>query len=277
MLKFKFGEVIISFEEEDFKVEKRTSKHTGKELTDYEIEMKLRGKENRDWLNESIKKNLYKLNNNEDIVDKYEGKIISHSYSSQSNIYNYKIKLFEKEDLEIKKLVIDDLELEPYEYEEEYIPILQQNEYLKIHFKAKVNYSKFMKLFNSDLNSEPNSEPKYFEVTREGINDNIVNMRFGRIIWSNLEDTEKVKIDIYLFEKFYDHNRENSLGKKQPKFDNLIDKTVYKNKLFDILIDYLIDEDILSKAKFKELKEKAKEKRNEGIFELREVSDVDKY
>ena len=269
MLKFKLGEKIIDFEEESVEEEKSFSKHTEKELTDYKIEIRLQGAENRDWFEESIKNNLYKLDNNEDIIAKYKGQVISSSSSSQSDLYNYTIKLFEKENLNIEKLIIGDLELEPYEYGEEYNSTIQQDEYLQIDVKSEVGYSEFMKLYTS--------ESKYFKVIRKGINENPVDMRFGKVIWSDLEDTEKIKIDFRLVEKVYDDNTENSLGFNQPEVNHLIEKTAYKNKVFDILINHLIDEDILSKAKLEEFKEEAQEAMPDEAFKFVEVNDIDRY
>lgn len=268
MLKFKIGEEIINFKNGNIKEEKNISKHTEKELTDYQVELNLQGIEDRDWFEENIKNNLYKLDNNEDIIAEYKGKIISSSSSSRSDVYNYTIKLLEKENLDIEKLVIADLELQPYEYKEEYNPKIQ-DEYLYIDVKAKVNYNEFLKLYTS--------EPTYFEVIRKGINENPVDMRFGKLIWSKLEDTKKIKIDFVMVEKAYDDSKESSLNINQPEVNNLIEETAYKNKLFDILIDYLIDENILSKSKLEEFNEKVKGSMSEEAFKFVEVNDVDKY
>lgn len=269
MVKFRIGEKIIDFEERSLKEEKSFSEHTGKELTDYKIEIRLQGTENRDWFEESIKNNLYKLDNNEDIIANYKGQVISSSSSRQSDLYNYTFKLFEKENLDIEKLIIGNLELVTYEYEEKYNDTIEQDRYLSIDAKAEVDYSEFIKLYTS--------ESKYFEVVREGINDNPVDMRFGKVIWSKIEDTEKIKIDFVMVEKIYDDSEGSSLNINQPEVNNLIRESAYKNKLFDILIDYLIDEDILSKTKLKEFEEKVKDSMSEEAFKFVEVNDVDKY
>lgn len=170
MLKFRLGEKIIEFEEESFQEEKQVSKHTEEELTNYKIKISLKGIENKDWIEDNINNIFYKLDENDNVIGEYNGKIKSSSFSNQSDVYNYTIKLFEKENLDIEKLVIGDLEIEPYEYEEEFTSMMHQDEYLRMDVKSEVNYSEFMKLYTS--------EPKYFEIIREGINENpVVNVK----------------------------------------------------------------------------------------------------
>ena len=230
MLEFKIGEQSIYFEDKDVQEEKKVSKHTDKELCNYEIEVRLEGEENRDWFENKLDNTWYKIDDNE-VIGEYNSKMISSSFSDQSDIYNYRIKLTEKEILKIDKLIVGELEIEPYQYDERYDKLEQDDEALIINGKSEAIYDDFLEQYLS--------KEKYFNVVRQGINEQTINMRFGKVTWSRIEDTEKIKIDFTLVEKNYDINSNNS-SLFNPEFNNMMWETAYKSKLLDELIEYLI-------------------------------------
>src|SRR5690606_9154689 len=100
-------------------------------------------------------------------IRKYNIMNTSYSYSNNTDGRIYSFKLSEKENIKIKKLLIEDIELIPYEYEE-----TLSDGAIIIH--AKVSVTKDI----ADRIEGFKNEEEYFTVIRDGINENPIKMRF---------------------------------------------------------------------------------------------------
>jgi hypothetical protein len=173
----------------------------------------------------------------------------------------------ENEKLEIEKLLIDDFEVIPYIYGEE----IEEDKGNGLRIKAIVetsndNWLKIKKMWHNG---------EYYLVTRLGISNAVKEMRFGRVIWSQNEN--KIKIEMYLFDKIYDENDSWSVFGDilQPQVNNIEIKLLENLKTIDNLLALLLEKGIITN----EEKENVMLIDNEKLdfLEFFEVGDLDKY
>lgn len=214
---FEIGEIKVETRITDRTVFK--SKHTGNDLEKIEIEYSVR---RRTSIPDEVKSDdgkMWKVGNSR------------HSYTEGVPVYNYALELEEQEKLDIDKLILDDIELEPYLFEEE-----AKKDGLLITARVKVIRDTWNKIIEIT-----NRENIYFPVIRQGISTEPVEMRFGKIIYS--ENEEEVKFRIILVEKVEDDKR---LGIFQPELPNMKTKIIQNLYGFEELVQILKEKDMLS-------------------------------
>ena len=121
----------------------------------------------------------------------------SYSYSDGSDIRTYRWSLEEKEELRIDKLVLGDLELSPYQYEEEI-----KDDVLTIKARFHLTMAELTSVHALMRGGE------CFSVVRKGINPEPRMMRLGRGLWS--QDEDEVKQELILVDQVFDTRREFS-------------------------------------------------------------------
>jgi len=278
MINFKFGDKKINFDENKDYVRKfpEKSKHTGKELTDFEIDMKIKGEKKqakfKDIIQNSTEEPIQRLDENENIIGEYTGKIRRTSFSgghSPDTVYEMTIELLEQENINIDKLIIEDIETEPYEYTEKFNSI-RNNDYLRIDTKISIsNKEDFNKLKELIFHGD------YFTVIRKGINKKSVNMRFGKVIWSQEENIKK--IDFTLIEKKHDELSESTLGIYQPQIPNIEDNLAYKSKFLEELVELLKNKNLITEDEIDMIEDKVESSLIDEVFEYSQVDDIDNY
>ncbi|WP_342540402.1 hypothetical protein MHI39_24130 [Heyndrickxia sp. FSL K6-6286] len=197
-------------------------------------------------------------------IKKYKIVNISYSYSNHSDDRTYSFELSEVEEIQINKLLIEDMELTPYEYEETFDDA--------IIIQAKVRVTKDIADRIEELSQ---SEDKYFSVIREGINKKPIKMRFGQNIWSEHENNI-IKYRLVIVEDKYDTEDDVSRPLYYPEIQNIQSITLYHKTYIELLADLFVEKGLLSKAEIEGLKEKAKVEKNKYERYIYQVKDVDK-
>lgn len=199
-------------------------------------------------------------------IRKYNISNTSYSYSNNSDARKYTLELSEVENIKIDKLLIEGIELTPYEYEE----TLSEG---AIIINAKVNVTKDIA---NRIEGLYKIEEKYFNVIRKGISENPIKMRFGKNIWSEYED-EVIKYRLIIVDKKYD-TEENDIGRpfNYPELQNIQDMTLYHKSYNELLADLFVEKGLLSKEEIEKLKEKADIEKNKYVRYIYKVKDVDK-
>lgn len=248
------------------------SPYTNNTLYKYEISFIVKGTQNNTNLLEL--KNKVNQGHSDLIIEGQNFEIDDSSYSyrdmfNDENIeYHHTWMLSQIESKTINNLIISGVNISPYFYEEEI-----DHESLIIFFNSEVSYELFEEL--NKIKLEKNNE--YFSVVREGINDTVVEMRFGQIIWSHDSTTDKVKFKATLVEKSYDKNSDNSFSLFDPEFYNMQDSIAENKETLYNLINILLEKDIISNAELEELKNISEERLYKRKLDFYKVKDLDKF
>lgn len=238
------------------------SKHTDNNLEKLNLQIKFRG--NPSDFREALDNRVLEVDSNNEVIKEYEVNNSSYSYSGQqtpNTIYSFNVDLVEVEDLNVEKLLIEDIELPVYEYAEEY-----KDDSLRIDAKAKVSYEKLDKLREIEKSKD------YFEVVRQGISEEKKEMRFGKVVWSKHD--EFTKHDMVLVEKSYDKGNKLPLP-NDPELSNIMSRLAFEVTFLDQITDLLVSKEIISKDELDEIEEEASSKVNERKREFYLVGDID--
>lgn len=247
-----------------------TSPHTNTKLKKLEVSALIEDEEQ-----EAIEDNLiYARDHNVIEVDtdnnrarNYEIINFSYNYQEVSNVLNYVIEILEVEELEAEKLKIDDIELTPYAYSEKYD---EDRKAILITAKAIVT-----KKTAALLEEKSYNHYSYYSVTREGINKEPINMRFGRNVWSTHEKEDSLKYEVVLIEDKYDTGDNQVTLTDYPVLQNLQNLTVYQQSYIELLENLFLEKELLTEEEIKQLKKEAKTAEKKNRKYLFQVHDVD--
>lgn len=268
-MKIKFGEIILNKLDSDIQNEEyKYSNLYDVELHSFDMRMQVKGTSKDRFekvLKESCDGGVYQLDENDEVMREY--KVYNKSCSYRGNIddeitvYNYQLNFEEVINREIESLDIDELNVIPYEYEEEY-----DNGIIII---AKIKLTKEeMDIFNSIKDG-----PKYFDVIRNGISNKTIKMRFGKNIWS--EDNGIFKLGIVLVEEVYDKYNAGNFDLSELEIRKLIDIVSYQRNFNNELLKILLDKDIVTEEEINDLKLKSEKEINESRRQIYKVEDLD--
>ena len=182
------------------------------------------------------------------------------SYGEAAGVHTYTLILREAEELSLRALLLDEIELHPYEYREE-----AASGGLRIRAKIVGTEAEVLRLRELVL------ERDGFAVVRLGIQDEPRRMRLSVEDWSEFEDRVKYRITL-----------------TDPGFDTLPDDEVeevegessraalafYANYL-ERLAEMLVRKNLLTRQELMELRSAARAEPGVGRHELWRVSDVD--
>jgi len=193
-VKFRLGSQELEADCDDLSSTK--SKHTDVDLRQCEIEFEVLGEQESTAILDRLADKQSLVSLDEEGKPEITWLIGNSSYSYQESpgpdvIYTHRWTLTEKEELVIQSLTVDDLELKPYFYSEEF-----ESELLFVRARVRVNDSELKKL--RQLVRQRN----YFSVIRNGINTKPCLMRMGQSVWS--QDGDAVKYQLLLVDKAYD-------------------------------------------------------------------------
>jgi len=255
----------------NFEKKKFISKHTGRELLEISFRCDMQGIDERDWLLRILnsKEIMVMLTSGEKPNRFIQGEAsynYSTTYPDEPTIYTHNVSLREKEIIDVKIIKIDDLVLEPYVYEEEESSDTQ----IEIEFKVVVNKRQREKLIQMLY-----SEKEYFNVIREGIDDNPREMRFGLPEWSRIKNKNEYKYRLILID--YNPNEKQFPIPNKTVFDNLMIKYTKTKMTLDMLIERMKEKKILKEDDiYLDLKEKDEWKKFcEMHHDLYYIFDVD--
>ncbi|MBX7174389.1 MAG: hypothetical protein K1X72_25680 [Pyrinomonadaceae bacterium] len=237
------------------------SEHTNKSLRWMEVSFQVSGS---DVFNEIRKNKIIKTISEDGEEFNWKVKELSHSYTQGKSDYQLLWDLSEIESLTLEKLLIGNLELKPYYYNEEF-----KNNCLFITALVKLTTDEFEKLksiYFGDI---------YFPVIRQGINEEPKDMRFGKCIWSKNE--EIVKFKIYLVDKNLDNEDESKLGLFEPELSNLKNMLVVNMEKLGNLLKVLEKKNLLTSEEIEQIKEISDEDYNVRFLHFSQVVDIDAF
>lgn len=234
------------------------SKSTGRELNNYRFEIKVIGKEKFEDFKRQMKKYkenyINQIDSSGNVLAKFNIGNWSYRYynefDSEDMSYLCDVEIIQGEEVKTDVLIIEGVKNEVLKYKEEYD---EYNDAIIITAVIK-NTEEQRKKINDLI-----GDKKYFKVVRLGISDAILEMRFGKTIWSKHENF--IKRNIILVEKKYDES--NILNEHKPllwpEMNNIMTmlakNVVYINNLERILKD----NSIISEENIAEIKEKVNE------------------
>jgi hypothetical protein len=264
LMRFKLGpkEFIADVEE----LQPIVSPHTGQPLQQIETEFEV--------MDEQENKELLDLRDGKEPLSSVaDGKIwnignSSYSYQDSGDdhvLYTHRWTLTENEQLTIEKLIVGDIELEPYSYKEVF-----ENGSLVIH--ARVLFTNEQKDALNKLKRDP--ERPYFPVVRQGIDNQPRLMRLGQTLWSRNDD--EIKYQLVLVDKAYDDTK-TSPGILQPQFpimQNMVATTV--EYLLE-LTNLLVTKGVITAEEQKKLDKTSDDKIDARLEEFDQVRNLDDW
>lgn len=182
------------------------------------------------------------------------------SYGESSGVHTYGLILREAEDLSLEALIIDSMELHPYEYREETL-----DEGLTIWAKMVGTHADVTRI-NRLIRTRQS-----FPVIRRGIQDTPREMRLGVAEWSEYED--RIKYRLVLVDRDITEGMRIELGRIQEQNDRAA-FGFYAN-LVDRLTDLLVERGAISKQELDAIRDAARTQPGVARHEVWRVSDVD--
>ena len=250
----KFDDKKIEVKEEYIKTV--NSKSTGNELNTYRFKIRVAGKEKfedfKNTMNIFKEKSIIQIDDNDNILAKYNVGTWSYRYynefDSEDTNYLCDVEIIQIEELKTDILIIEGIENEVLRYKEEF-----DNHNNAIIIQAVIkNTEEQRETINKTIGNN-----KYFKVIRPGINNNILEMRFGKTIWSKHEDY--IKRSIVLVEKQFDDN----IGIKKPllwpELNNMMDILAKDTVYIEQLERILKNNNLITDDNIKEIKAKVEE------------------
>jgi hypothetical protein len=182
------------------------------------------------------------------------------SYGEAGGVHTYGLILREAEELSLEALVIDGMELHPYEYREE---VLEDG--LTIWAKVVGTHADVTRL-NRLIRTRGT-----FPVTRRGIQNEPREMRLGVAEWSEYED--RIKYRLVLVDREISEELRAELGRIEEQ--NTRAALGYYVNLVDRLADLLVERGVLSRSEVDTLRESARAHPGVARHEVWHVADVD--
>jgi hypothetical protein len=246
--------------EADFRITgSMISKFTNKQLSLAEISFVLYSKMESEIVNKVLQNGKEIFIGEEPNDKKWIIEQNSNSFTVGTTRYSYNAKIREFEQLNIEKLIIDDVEICPYNYIEEI-----SSDALIIDFKVEGNPDTINKIRKMRISK------KYYKVLRKGISDEIKTMRFGRMIeWSKNVETGIIHQMFNLVEDKYDQNNDKVQIASNLHIDKLINENIYLKEMIDYYGKILIKNKLINEADLAE--------RTKGIFEDQSILVYDYY
>lgn len=253
------------------------SEHTGKVLKEYKFESTFTehvddsafSKKFRNFLDKS-KEIPFEIANDLE-TGQYLVKNYNYSSSNSSmddyttNTYTFKIEVKEAEELNLKRLLINDIEYKVLRYSEK----IEQNNSIVINTILKLSEEE-----KEIITKLQRAEQIYFNVNSLGIRDYSLVMRFGKIYWSKREGYYKA--DVTLVEDKYDEEKNDVFNRMFVEQSNLIAKLSEQIEYNKSLEGILIEKNLLSEKDVIEINKKAKENYRNNVWQFTLIEDVEK-
>lgn len=244
------------------------SPFTDKEIHTFSMTINVSNNKKEEFDYAISKNDVFRIDDNGNDICQYKVKNNYCSYigseHNENTIYTYNLSFKQVDKLELEALIFSGLTLYPYYYEESY------DDGVIIEAKVKVTKEEL-----ETINSLQDNHDNYFEVLRQGINDKILSMRFGKTIWSEHESF--YKINLILVEKSYDDIDNQRADLFQPELYNMKDKVANLSAFSDELVRLLISKEILSKEDVDVIKGNINNRFNDEYRKLYKVTDIDEY
>lgn len=182
-------------------------------------------------------------------------------YSEGDPTRVHDLEIEEMENLQVQRLTLGDLAIEPYSYEERFV-----DDTLAISARALLSEAQHAEM--KDLWQSTD----VFPVIRYGIDDEPRQMRFGMCYWSRHDDG--IKIDLQLAEKTA-QDPPSRIASAFAWMKPLIGQVAENNGLIDALLEVLIEEGVLTGEQVSKTRGKALEGLWDRRYELFRIEDID--
>ena len=238
------------------------SPHTGRELQELHGWMTTPDPAEHEWLAARLRALPERPLRSTDEAGEFAGKwIVSwNSYAEAAGVHTYALILREEEELSLEALVVDDLELHPYEYREQMV-----GEGLTVWAKLVGTEEDLEALRRKIGGREP------FPVIRRGIREEARPMRLGVGEWSVFEDRVKYRVILVDAEM----NEETRLELARIEEENSRAALGYYENFIERLADLLVRRGVLSPEEILALREESRASPGGGRREFWRVADVD--
>ncbi len=178
--------------------------------------------------------------------------------------YYHEILIEELEDLQIDCLLIDDLVLRPYFYEEEF-----DCDDLSVKSRVMVSPDQDARL------RMMMKDDSYFLVRRRGINEVPREMRFSNtILWSR--HGNKFKYELILVDRSYDEQDRPLARLFQPQMSRMQSAVAAQAEMVEAMLETMVTRKYLTEGDVAEMRKKAAERvwdRRREFFEVRDIDD----
>lgn len=182
---------------------------------------------------------------------------------------SFEVDLVEAEELVCTLLEIADFKFIPRHYGEEFT-----DEALLAHFEVDLD---------ADANStfqafvaEKRSAGEYFPVRRIGVNPDTISMRFGLVVWQQLENGARRHL-VFLVSEEGDDERWSSGNANDALIDRLGRRALNTDTKVELLIDALIAAGAISAETAQTLRSDSESAYKSRRLELREVENVEEF
>ena len=235
------------------------SVRTGRELVELHGWATTESAEEHRWISEVLRSVIDQSVNALDEAGEFAGRwcVSWNSYGESGHEHSYTLLLREAEDLSLEALLIDGVELHPYEYREEIV-----GDNLTIRAKVVGTQADVLRL-RSLMHSHQN-----LQVVRRGIQEEPREMRVGVGEWSYMED-DSIKYRLVLVDpsapselaRFEEERNRAALG-------------FYANFL-ERLADLMVEKGVITREELHLLRENARSAPGVASHEMWHVADID--
>jgi hypothetical protein len=236
------------------------SKITDKELEKIRIDATINDKKINERIIEYIDSDEKEITSQEGSATK-KWKLIDRSYSYVGDIelVNYSWELEEIEEPKLNKLLLDDMEVIPEQYEE------------KFDFEDKLWAKVRVPFFVGEFGKIKELIKKHaITVVRQGINEKPRQMWLDLEAWSNNENVIKCQFSLF------DYDDEKELNPMRPLW-KLVDLVIKQNQIIDQLADLLIKNKYLEKEEYERIKTAIPDRNLDIEMELYRVSNLNDW
>jgi hypothetical protein len=242
-----------------------SSKHTGSSLRRLQVETTIRGQNSNEMFLSLIAKakteGVTFVDEDGNPIGKWKIGNTSWSHTDGTRIYYHTLDIEEIEELSLDRLVVGELTIHPYAYEERF-----EQDTLRIEAKALLSEAQYAELKSMLQSSD------YFQVVRHGINEQPVEMQFTLGYWSKHD--EGIKHELNLYEKKVDERPDRLRAAFQ--WIRSMSNQVAENKVcIDALLSTLADKGVLTTEEIEQIHADAIERRWDAKDEFFRVEDLD--
>lgn len=239
------------------------SKHTGAPLRRVNISFRAKGEDTHEEIQRLLEETgeVVSLNENDEPDGQWKAIQRSFSYQQGRPYYDYQWELEGKEELKIEEIVLGDVAFKPYLYKEKF----DYDDLLIIKARVSLTLEEFGRLKALFLGEQ------YFQVIRKGISNESREMRFGKALWSEQDDT--VKFQIYLVDRAKDED--GKLGIFQPEMRNIQSMLARTTECFLELLSVLVEKEVLTSEEQDRIKTVSQERMLNRVLKFDQVDDLD--
>ncbi|MDR0787274.1 MAG: hypothetical protein LBG44_05355 [Gemmatimonadota bacterium] len=239
-----------------------TSPHTGRELQELHGWVTTDDPETHRWLSVALRGQGDGIVRSLDPSGEPAGRwqLSWNSYGETAGVCTYGLILREAEELSLEALIVDGVELHPYEYREEFL-----EEGLTIWAKMVGSHADVTRI-NRLIRTRTS-----FPVTRRGFHNTPREMRLGVAEWSEYED--RIKYRLVLVDHEIGEEMRAELGRIQE--ENSRSAIGYYANLVDRLAELLIENGTITRSEMDALREGARAQPGISRHEVWRVTDID--